>query len=237
MDKVTFKVFRFDSTKDEAPRYQDYEVPVTPGLTVILGLVWIQQNLDGSLAFRSSCRAGVCGSCAMHINGRYRLACETQVAAMGSTITIRPLGHMPIVRDLITDMKPFWDKYKSIKPFLIPGAPPPEKEYVQSPDQRAKLDQVIDCILCATCYGSCTVVAMDPGYIGPAALAKAARFILDSRDHGGSERLELCSGEDGAWRCHTIFNCSKLCPRDVEPASGIAEIKRKSLWHRMGGGR
>ena len=235
MENVTFKVFRFDSTTGDPPRFQSYEVPATPGLTVIMGLVWIQQNLDGSLAFRSSCRAGVCGSCAMHINGRYRLACETQVAAMGSSITIRPLGHMPIVRDLITDMTAFWAKYKAIKPYLIPGAPPPEKEYIQSPAERLKLDQVIDCILCATCTATCTVAAMAPDYLGPAALAKAARFMLDSRDHGGTERLELVSGEGGVWRCHTIFNCSKLCPRDVEPASGIAELKRKALWHRMGG--
>jgi succinate dehydrogenase / fumarate reductase iron-sulfur subunit len=135
-------------------------------------------------------------------------------------------------------MKPFWDKYKAIRPYLLPGTPPPAdgRERIQTQAQRAKLDQIIDCILCATCYGTCTVTAMDRDYLGPAALAKAARFVLDSRDQGGRERLELVSGEGGVWRCHTIFNCSKLCPRDVYPAAGIAELKQAAVRERLSRG-
>ncbi len=227
-------VFRYDAAADEAPRFQQYEVPYTEGLTVLGGLVWIQQHVDGSVAFRSSCRAGVCGSCAMHVNGRYRLACETQVSDCKMDVTVRPLGHLPIVRDLVVDMGRFWKHYKHIKPYLIPGAPPPAHgEYVQTQDDRARLDVIIDCILCGACYGACTTTAADPEFLGPAALAKANRFFLDSRDAAREERLELVSGEHGVWRCHQIFSCQKVCPKSINPPGSISDLKRAAIRQRL----
>ncbi|HEY3356123.1 MAG TPA: succinate dehydrogenase iron-sulfur subunit [Polyangia bacterium] len=231
-----FSVFRYDGAGDAAPRFQDYDVPAQPGLTVLGGLVHIQQRIDGSLAFRSSCRAGVCGSCAMHINGRYRLACETQAADCGGTITVRPLGHLPLVRDLVVDLAPFWRAYGHIKPYLMPGtAAPAQGEYLQSADDRAKIDGIIDCILCASCHGACTTTSLSDDFLGPAALAKAARFVLDSRDGAARERLELVSGTNGVWRCHQIFSCQKVCPRSINPAGAIAELKRKAIKLRLTG--
>lgn len=227
METRRFEIFRFDPQKDPAPRFDRFEVPLTPGLTVLDALYYIQRQLDGTLAFRSSCRAGVCGSCAMHINGRYRLACETQVAHLRGTVVVRPLGHVPVLRDLVVDLRPFFEKIQKIKPYLMPGAPPPEKERIQSADQRQRLDLIIDCILCASCHAACTVTATDPDYLGPAALLKQARFVLDSRDQATQERLALVEGEDGVFRCHTIYNCQIVCPKNCDPTGGIAVLKRK----------
>lgn len=234
-DNIRISVFRYDGAAGGEPRFQDYEVPRREGLTVLGALLHIQQRLDGSLAFRSSCRAGVCGSCAMHINGRYRLACETQVGSLGGSVTVRPLGHLPLVRDLIVDMGRFWGAYKHIKPYLIPGMAPPPTEYSQSPDDRAHLDGIIDCILCACCYGACTTTAVNGGFLGPAALAKANRFVLDSRDGATRERLELVSGENGVWRCHQIFSCQKVCPRSINPPGSISDLKRRAVKLRLTG--
>jgi succinate dehydrogenase / fumarate reductase iron-sulfur subunit len=172
----------------------------------------------------------------VHVNGRYRLACETQAADCGGTVTVRPLGHLPIVRDLVVDMGRFWRAYKHIKPYLMPGQTAPETaEYLQSADERAKIDIIIDCILCAACYGACTTTALDPEFLGPAALAKAARFVLDSRDGSPRERVELVSGPHGVWRCHQIFSCQKVCPRSINPVAGITELKRKAIKLRLTG--
>lgn len=233
MDKVYFKIQRFDPDKEKSPRWQTYEVPFAAGMTVLDGLNWIQGNQDGSLAYRSSCRAGVCGSCAMHINGRYRLACETQIKNLsGDTVTLRPLGHLPVIRDLVVDMKPFWDKYKYIKPYLMPGNPDPEKERIQTADERSKIDKMIDCILCCACYSSCNLTELDKEYVGPAAFLKANRFLQDSRDNAVEERLSLVDGDHGVWRCHTIFNCQEVCPKDLNPAGGIAMLKREAIRRR-----
>lgn len=228
-----FKIFRFDPDTDKRPYFKSYEVPDKKGLTVLEGLLYIQQNLDGSLAFRTACRAGICGSCAMHINGSYRLACETQIGALGSKIKIRPLAHLPVIKDLFVDMTKFWDRYKFIKPYLIPGDPNPEKERIQTPDQREKLNDMIDCILCGCCYSSCTVTLTDPEYLGPAAIMKANRFVCDSRDNAKKERLKLVDTDHGVWRCHTIFNCQKACPKDLNPPASIANLKRKTLCDRL----
>ncbi len=234
MSEVKFKIHRYDPTEANTPRFEEFTVPTKPGMTVLEGLYHIQEHLDGSLAFRSSCRAGVCGSCAMHINGTYRLACETQVSALNSgTVRIRPLAHLPVMKDLVVDMDPFWDKYKQIKPYLIPGDEPGEKERFQTPDQRAHLDVIIDCILCAACYASCTVNNYDEEYLGPAALLKAQRYFSDSRDQAEDQRLELVDGEHGAWRCHTIFNCQQVCPREIDITGSIAVMKRHLMARRL----
>ena len=237
MADYIFKIFRFDPDADKAPRFDTFAVPgFKKGLTVLEGLFYIQEELDGSIAFRSSCREGICGSCAMHINGKYRLACETQVTDLGAEkITVQPLGHLPVLRDLVVDMEPFFEKYKYIKPFLMPGSPPPERERPQTAGEQAKVIPSVDCILCSCCHSSCTVTATDPEYLGPAALLKVDRFLNDSRDGADDERLDLVDRMHGIWRCHTIFSCQEVCPKDLDPTGAIANLKRRALKRRLFG--
>ncbi len=230
-----FKVFRYNPKSSELASFQTYELPESKSMTVLEGLYYILENLDPSLAFRSSCRQGVCGSCAMHINGEYQLACETQVAEMGGYVTVRPLAHMPIIRDLVVDMEPFFRQYEAIRPYLIADSEPPEKEYLQTPKQRAKLDILVDCILCAACYGSCPVLSTDERYLGPQALLKALRFVDDSRDDAANERLAYVAGDFGIFRCHTIFNCQQVCPKDLDPTGAIGKLKMKAIWAKLRG--
>ncbi len=235
MADVTFKIFRFDPDEDAAPRFETYSVPpFKKGLTVLEALYYIQEKLDGSLAFRSSCREGACGSCAMHINGKYRLACETQVEELGAgAVIVQPLGHLRVLRDLVVDMEPFLAKYKYIKPFLMPGSPPPERERPQTVGGQANVMPSIDCILCACCYASCTVTATDPEYLGPAALLWADRFVRDSRDNAEEERLRTVDQLHGIWRCHTIFSCQEVCPQDLDPTGAIADLKRLAIKRKL----
>jgi succinate dehydrogenase / fumarate reductase iron-sulfur subunit len=228
---LKFQVFRFDPTDGKGPRFDTFAVPYVPGLTVLLGLIYVQEYLDGSLAFRSSCRAGVCGSCGMHINGQYRLACKTQAKDyLNSTITIRPLSHLPVLKDLMVNMESFWEKYRAIKPYLIPGdVPPVGRERKQTPDERARIDGLIDCILCACCHASCPITETDDEYLGPAVLTKAARFVMDTRDGAATERIVLTGDENGVWRCHTVFNCLKVCPKTMDPTGAIAVLKREAI--------
>lgn len=235
MERYTFRVYRFDPEKDEKGRFQEFEVPVKGAMTVLEGLYYILENLDGSLAFRSSCRAGVCGSCGMHINGKYRLACETQIKLLNSRIiTVQPLGSMRVIKDLLVDMDSFWQKYKYVKPYLLPSTPPPERERPQSIDERAKLDGLYECILCGCCTGSCTVASTDKDYLGPAALLWANRFVEDSRDGAMIERLKLVDFEHGVWRCHTIFSCQEVCPKELSPTSSIMNMSRKIIAMKLG---
>lgn len=231
----TFKVFRYNPDKSDPPYFQDYEVPDHKGMTVLEALYYILENLDPTLAFRSSCRMGVCGSCAMHIDGQYGLACETQVASLGNKITIRPLAHMKVIRDMVVDLDPFFAQYEAIKPYLIPKNAPGPREYAQTPRERKKLDILVDCILCASCYGSCPVVGTDEKYLGPHALLKALRFIDDSRDGNTNERLAFVANDSGIFRCHTIFNCQQVCPKDLDPTGAIGKLKMKSLWAKLTG--
>ncbi|UCD16355.1 MAG: succinate dehydrogenase iron-sulfur subunit [Candidatus Zixiibacteriota bacterium] len=232
-----FKVFRYNPRDggEAAAIFQEYEIPDLPGMTVLEGLYHILENQDPTLAFRSSCRQGICGSCAMHINGQYRLACETQIAIMGDTVTVRPLAHMRIIRDLVVDLDPFFAQYEAIKPYLIPAAEAGAREYRQSPGERARIDHHVDCILCAACYGSCPVVGTNENYIGPHALLKALRFVNDSRDGATGERLAYIATENGVFRCHTIFNCQQVCPKDLDPTGAIGDLKMKSLWAKFTG--
>jgi succinate dehydrogenase / fumarate reductase iron-sulfur subunit len=191
------------------------------------------ENLDGSLAFRSSCRAAVCGSCAMHINGKYRLACNTQVKSLGNTVTIQPLSHLPILKDMVVDLTNFFRHYEAVKPYIITNGNAPEKEFIQSPKERRKIDVLVDCILCSACYGACPVTGSDPDYLGPHALLKASRFIYDSRDKAVKERLNLVAHSEGLFRCHTIFNCQIVCPKNLDPSAAIAKLKMKSIWKKL----
>lgn len=232
---VTLKIYRFDPEVDTAPHYQSYQVPLEPGMTVLLGLYYVLENMDKTLSFRSSCRSAVCGSCAMHINGKNRLACETQLSSLGDRVLVEPLPHLPVIKDLVVDMTSFWEKYEKVRPYLITLTAPPQKERLQSPEQRKKLDEFIDCILCACCHSSCSLDWWDKNYLGPAALTKAYRFLIDSRDEGAAERLRIVANEDGIFRCHTIFNCTEECPKKISPTVAIQEMKRRVLLGKLTG--
>jgi len=233
----TFKILRFDAKKpDETPRFQSYKIRVIPGLTVLSVLLRIRDEIDGTLSFRSSCRSAVCGSCAMVINGKIDLACRTQVASFGTnTIILEPLPNFEIIKDLIVDMTPFWNMYEKIRPYLIRKSPDPEKEIKQSEEQRRHIDQFVNCILCACCYGACPVLARNPDYLGPAAMAKLERFILDSRDERPDSVLDEINNENGVWGCDTVFRCIDACPKEVRPTDSIVGLRKAILKKKLFG--
>ncbi|MBI5700543.1 succinate dehydrogenase iron-sulfur subunit [Candidatus Saganbacteria bacterium] len=223
---ITFKIERFDPDVDREPRFQTYSVADNKEMSVLEALFYILENLDGSLSFRYSCRGAVCGSCAMHINGRNRLACQTLIKTLNSkTITVSPLPHQKIIKDLVVDMDNFFEKYEKIKPYLINHSVEPEKERLQSIKEREKIDEMVNCILCGACYSACTMSALDGKFLGPAALTKAYRFYADSRDTAKKERAEIVDSEHGIFRCHTLFNCSEVCPKKIVPTYSIQKLK------------
>ena len=239
MSDVTFRIRRQDprSKNDSEPRWEEFSVPYGENLTVLEGLFYIQERFDGSLCFRYCCRASVCGSCAMYINGAYRLACQTNIRHLDTRmVTVSPLPHLPLVKDLVCDMDGFFAKYEYVRPWLIRDSAPAEKEIPQSPAERKRLDMPIDCILCGACYSSCPSVWGEENYLGPAALLKAFRFEVDSRDEAGRERLPLWANERGVYRCHTVMNCVEACPKELNPTEGIQWLKqaavRRSLFRR-----
>lgn len=231
---ATVTIERFDPDCDPVPYFKTYEVPAEKEMSVLEALFYIVENLDGSLAFRYSCRGAVCGSCAMRINGKNRLACQTLIKTLqAKTITISPLPHLPVQKDLIVDMGRFFEKYEMIKPYLINNPRAPEKEIKQSIAERTGIDEMINCILCGSCYSACTMAATDSEYLGPAALTKAYRFLADSRDTAAKERLDLVSGEHGVFRCHTLFNCAEACPKEIVPTYAIQKLKGAAVQRRF----
>jgi succinate dehydrogenase / fumarate reductase iron-sulfur subunit len=226
---ATVSVFRFDPELDERGYFDDFHVPDREGQTVLEALFHILEHEDGSIGFRYACRGAVCGSCAMHINGRYRLSCATQMADLGEKVVIRPLYHMPVIRDLVVDMDGFFEKYERLRPWLVNETPLGDKERLQSPEDRAKLDKLVDCILCACCQASCPFTQTDPEYIGPALLLKLDRFYSDSRDLATADRIEAGDSEHGVWRCHTAYNCIEVCPKDLNPTASIARLKGAAI--------
>jgi succinate dehydrogenase / fumarate reductase, iron-sulfur subunit len=229
-DIYTFKILRYDAHEPSKEPYFDYfKIRVIPGLTVLTVLLRIRDELDGTLAFRCSCRSATCGSCAMVINGKLDLACRTQVGSIPEkTIVLEPLPNFEIIKDLVVDMTPFWKMYEKVQPYLVRTSPDPEKEIFQSEEDRKKIDQFVNCILCACCYGACPVLAREPDYAGPAALAKLQRFTLDSRDERPTSALEVVNNEKGVWACDTLFRCIDACPKEVRPTDAIVGL-RKSL--------
>ena len=221
---VSLKVQR--RSPDEDPYWATYEVEVEDNGRVLDALHQVKWHQDGSLSFRRSCAHGVCGSDAMMINGVNRLACAVLCRDLEQPITVEPIRGMPVEKDLIVDMDPFFESYKAVKPWLITDGPAPLKERLQTPEQRKRFDDTTKCILCAACTTSCPIYWADDQYVGPAAIVNAHRFIYDSRDDGGDERLELLSSSDGAFRCRTTFNCSDACPRGIKVTEAIQEIKR-----------
>jgi succinate dehydrogenase / fumarate reductase iron-sulfur subunit len=189
-------------------------------------LISVKADQDGTLTFRRSCAHGICGSDAMLINGRNRLACKIRVDQLGRKITVAPLTGLPVMKDLVVDMDGFLAKYRSVMPFLIADTPPPERERRQSPADRARYDDTTKCILCAACTTACPSFWAQPSYVGPAAIVNAHRFIFDTRDDAGDERLEILADKDGVWRCRTIFNCVDACPRGINITRAILEVSR-----------
>lgn len=224
---VKFEIYRYDPDKDERPYMQKVEVELHPHDKMLLdAILRLKSDVDDSIAIRRSCREGVCGSDAMNINGRNGLACTTNLLDLKQPIVLRPLPGLPVVRDLIVDMTHFFDQYHSIKPFLINDQPPPEKERLQSPEAREQLDGLYECILCACCSTSCPSFWWNPDkFVGPAGLLQAYRFIVDSRDEATGERLDNLEDPYRLFRCHTIMNCTEVCPKGLNPSHAIGKIK------------
>ena len=234
---MKFSIYRFDPDKDEKPYMQDYDVVLEPADRMLLDALVRIKTVDDSLSLRRSCREGVCGSDAMNINGRNGLACITPVAGLKEPVTLRPLPGLPVIRDLIVDMTQFFKQYHSIKPYLINNDPPPETERLQSPEERAELDGLYECILCACCSTACPSFWWNPDkFVGPAGLLQAYRFIADSRDQATAERLDYLEDPYRLFRCHSIMNCVDVCPKGLNPTSAIESIKdrmvKRTDWYR-----
>ena len=228
--QVDLRILRFDPERDEKPHWEAYQVECDPKLDRVLDLLHrVKYEQDGTLTFRRSCAHGVCGSDAMLINGRNRLACEYLVRDAGTDITVEAIRGLPVVKDLLVDMEPFWESYRSVKPFLVndDAVPDDGKERRQSQADRDRYEDTSRCILCAACTTSCPVFWADQSYVGPAAIVNAHRFIVDSRDEAKEERLQIMSDPDGVWRCRTTFNCVEACPRDIKITKAILEVTQE----------
>jgi succinate dehydrogenase / fumarate reductase iron-sulfur subunit len=236
---VSFKILRYDPEKDGRPSFQSFEVPVSKGMTVLDGLIWIKNNLDGSLAYRASCRMGICGSCGMFINKMPRLACQIQVLDLGTEVVeVAPLPNYPNIKDLVPDLEPMFGKHQQVKPFIIrqdkKEQENPTGEYLQSPEELLGFLQLSYCIKCGLCLSACPTVATDPLFLGPQALAQAYRYSADSRDQGLAERLAEVDTHQGCWRCHFAGACTESCPKGVDPALAAQLLKRQVIAHSLG---
>lgn len=226
---VTVRIQRFNPDVDRKPYLDEFQVPVTPDTTILDALHYIKTELDGSVTFRRSCRHAICGSCAMNVNGSNMLVCNAplkdKVDKQGQ-VTIRPLSYLPIIKDLVVDRTSFWEQYMRVKPWLVPPADVPEKEFRMSPDEVEALHNAETCIMCGACYSSCQVIALNKKYIGPHALLKSFLRVLDPRDTIPGERLDDIDGTDGVYRCHTIFNCIDACPKKLNPTRAIETLRK-----------
>ena len=231
--KTLFRIQRYDPENDRAPYYREYEVELEPTDRVLDGLNAIKAYQDGSLTYRRSCAHGVCGSDAMRINGVSALACKVLVRDAGPKITVEPLLGLPVVKDLVVDMEPFFAQYRSVLPYLIADDDPGYTERHQTAEERERFDDTTKCILCAACTTSCPIYWGNDTYVGPAAIVQALRFIFDSRDQGAAERLDILNERSGVWRCRTAFNCTNACPRGIKVTQAIEEVKRALLFDRV----
>ena len=225
----SFKIYRYDPDSGANPRYDTYSIDLDKcGPMVLDALIHIKDDIDPTLTFRRSCREGICGSCAMNMDGRNGLACTTALEDLDGEVRITPLPHMEVVKDLVPDMTHFYAQYASIQPWLKTSTPQPSgKERLQSPEDRAKLDGLYECILCACCSTSCPSYWWNSDkFLGPAILLQAYRWLADSRDEATGERLDQLEDPFRLYRCHTIMNCSNVCPKGLSPAKAIAETKK-----------
>ena len=231
---ITVRIRRYNPEVDAAPHWVDYQVTADPTARILDSLHKIKWEQDGSLTFRRSCAHGVCGSDAMRINGKNRLACKTLLKDVNPSqpITVEPIKGLPVLKDLVVDMEPFFDAYRSVMPFLVTSGNEPTRERIQSQADRDRFDDTTKCILCAACTSSCPVFWTDGQYFGPAAIVNAHRFIFDSRDEATDQRLEILNDREGVWRCRTTFNCTDACPRGIEVTKAIQEVKRALIFRR-----
>jgi succinate dehydrogenase / fumarate reductase iron-sulfur subunit len=230
---VTLKLRRFNPETDAEPHWETYDVPAEPTDRLLDLLHYVKWNIDGTLTFRRSCAHGICGSDAMRINGVNRLACKVLVKDLPETVLVEPLKGLPVEKDLLVDMEPFFEAYRAVKPFLVTNDKEPTRERLQSAEDRARFDDTTKCILCAACTTSCPIYWTDGAYFGPAAIVNAHRFIFDSRDDGAEDRLDILNEKEGVWRCRTTFNCTEACPRGIEVTKAIQEVKRALLFRRV----
>ncbi len=226
---LRLKVFRFDPEHDAKPYYQDYEVNAEPTDRLLDCLNRIRWEQDPTLSFRMSCGHGVCGSDGMRINGVCCLPCQKLVKSFDGDVLVEPLPVFKVLKDLIVDLDPFFERYRSIKPYLITSSAPPEKERLQSPEQVKLIEEAIRCILCACCTSSCPVNQSQEtaDYVGPAALVRAFRYLFDSRDEGLNERIEGLDKKNGVWGCRTLWKCTEVCPKEIPVTKQIGRLKRK----------
>lgn len=230
-----FKIFRFDPDKDEKPYYQDYSLEVRPTDKILDCLNRIRWEQDPTLAYRMSCAHGVCGSDGMRINGVCALACQRLVKDYEtSAFTIDPLPLFRVVKDLIVDMEPFFEKYRAIRPYLINPTPLPEEERFQDVESRQVFDDAVRCILCGLCTASCPINSENERYLGPAALLRAFRYLFDSRDLGEEERIRILDNEDGIWGCRTLWKCTEVCPKEIPVTQCLGKIKKRIYDMRKG---
>ena len=226
---IRLRVKRFEAGKDREPYWSEYGLEVEATDRVLDALHRVKWHQDGTLTFRRSCAHGVCGSDAMLINGRNRLACKVLIRDVGERIAVEPLRGYPVIRDLVVDQSAFFRKYESVQPYLVADGQPPARERRQSPAERERFDDTTKCILCMACTTSCPVFWPNPEYVGPAAIVNAHRFLFDSRDTEKEERLARLNAGDGVWRCRTIFNCVEACPREINITRAIGEVKKALL--------
>jgi succinate dehydrogenase / fumarate reductase iron-sulfur subunit len=225
---VTFEIFRYDPEKDKEPYFKSYKVELRkPGMLILEGLNQVKWEQDTTLTYRRSCREGVCGSDGLNINGANMLSCVVKIEDLNSDhLTIQPLPGLPVMRDLVVDIDDFFEKFITVKPYLIRRSPTPDKEFYQSPEDRKKLDGLYECIMCACCSSACPSYWADKDYLGPNAFLRAYRYLVDSRDEGSAERLPILNDKHGVWRCHTIYNCVEACPKELNPTKAIVGIRR-----------
>ncbi len=237
---IVFKVYRFDPDVNTEPHFDTYTVPVVKGWTVLDAIIYIKENMDATLSYRASCRMGICGSCAMEINGKPRLACQTQVIAelKSAEVTVKPLANYPVLRDVVPDLTPLLQHHNDVKPHIIrkdkEDQKNPKGELYQTPDELEEYLQFSYCIKCGACVAACPVVATDENFLGPQALTQAYRYCIDTRDDGFDLRMDVVDDVHGAWRCHFAGACSDACPKGVDPAFAIQLLKREITARKFG---
>lgn len=224
--QVNLRIMRYNPEADDEPHYETFRLEAEANDRVLDLLHEVKRFHDGTLTYRSSCEHGICGSDAMRVNGVNKLACKILVRDLGSDITVEPLLGMPVIKDLIVDMEPFFEHYRSVMPYLVNEETPGQGERIQSQEARARYDDSTKCILCAACTTACPSYWADDEYVGPAAIVQAHRFIFDDRDQAAAERLSIMNEQFGVWRCRTIFNCTTACPRDIKVTRAIGEVKK-----------
>jgi succinate dehydrogenase/fumarate reductase iron-sulfur protein len=231
--EIKIRIRRGGEAGDPEERFQNFTIRLRPRMTVLDALVAIQNEQDPTLGYRYSCRVGMCGTCAILVNGRPRWACRTRLDELGDTVTLGPLSNFPVLRDLATDMAPFFDKLKRARAWVEPNGEASKEPARISPEssERARIEPHVECITCGICYSACTMVGHEPAFLGPAALNRAYALVCDSRDAIGSERLEDVAHEHGVWRCHTQFNCTEACPKGISPTAAIQGLKRRAMMH------